>query len=348
MSRYQEAGVDVNAGYELVRKIKADVKSTARLGVMGTVGSFGGMFDLSSLNVKEPVLVSGTDGVGTKLMIAQMLAKHDTIGIDCVAMCVNDILAQGAEPLYFLDYIATGHNDPEKMAAIVAGVAEGCRQANCALIGGETAEMPDMYAEDEYDLAGYSTGVAEKSQLLTAALPQAGDILVGLPSSGLHSNGYSLVRQIIFKDAGLALTAKPAELSGKTLGEVLLEPTRIYVKAILPLVKAGLVKGISHITGGGLIENLPRMYGDDLKAKVDAPSWPKLPIFTYLQKLGQLSEQDCYETFNMGIGLVLAVSQTDYPKVSQALSQAGEAHYQIGQLVERQADEDKISIEKSR
>jgi len=346
MSRYQEAGVDVNAGYELVRKIKADVKSTARLGVMGTVGSFGGMFDLSSLNVSEPVLVSGTDGVGTKLMLAQMLDKHDTIGIDCVAMCVNDILAQGAEPLYFLDYIATGYNEPAKMAEIVAGVAEGCRQANCALIGGETAEMPDMYAKDEYDLAGYATGVAEKRQLLTDDLPKAGDVLIGLPSSGLHSNGYSLVRQIIFKDAGLSLTDKPTEFAGKTLGQVLLEPTKIYVKAVLPLIRAGLINGVSHITGGGLIENLPRMYNDQLMAEVDASAWPKLPIFTYLQKLGKLSATDCYETFNMGLGLILAVSQENYSQVSQALTAAGEVHYRVGQLVKRPAGADKISINK--
>ena len=292
MSRYADAGVDVNAGYELVRQIKDNVKSTARLGVMGGLGSFGGMFDLSELNLKHPVLVSGTDGVGTKLMIAQKMNKHDTIGIDCVAMCVNDILAQGAEPLYFLDYIATGKNTPEKMAQIVAGVAEGCRQAGCALIGGETAEMPDMYDEDEYDLAGYSTGAAEKENLLTSDKPKAGDVLIGLPSSGLHSNGFSLVRQILFKDHDVKLDDKPVELEGKTVGEAILEPTKIYVKAVLPLIRRGLVDGVSHITGGGLIENLPRMYSDDLQAEIKLGSWDVLPVFRYLQKMGELAEDE--------------------------------------------------------
>ena len=345
MSRYQEAGVDVNAGYELVRKIKADVKSTARLGVMGTVGSFGGMFDLSSLNVSEPVLVSGTDGVGTKLMLAQMLDKHDTIGIDCVAMCVNDILAQGAEPLYFLDYIATGHNEPQKMADIVEGVAEGCRQAGAALIGGETAEMPDMYSPDEYDLAGTVTGVAEKDQLLTTERPQAGDVLLGLPSSGLHSNGFSLVRQILFKDHDVALDDRPAELQGATVGETILTPTKVYVQAILPLLKDNLINGISHITGGGLIENIPRMINDHLKAQIQTDTWPTLPVFQYLKKLGNLSAEDCWNTFNMGIGLVLAVAPQNVATVQARLQDANQPSYQIGQLVERPQDEEKIVLQ---
>ncbi|WP_282709102.1 phosphoribosylformylglycinamidine cyclo-ligase [Ligilactobacillus sp. Marseille-Q7487] len=343
MSRYQEAGVDVTAGYELVKRIKADVQSTTRLGVMGQIGSFGGMFDLSALNLKHPVLVSGSDGVGTKLLIAQMLNKHDTIGIDCVAMCVNDILAQGAEPLYFLDYIATGHNDPAKMAQIVAGIAQGCKQANCALVGGETAEMPDMYSFDEYDVAGFATGAAEKKDLLTADMPQKGDILLGLASSGLHSNGFSLVRQIVFKDHAIALDSKPEKLGGQTLGAALLEPTKIYVKSVLPLVRQKLVHGIAHITGGGLIENVPRMFNDDLQAQIEM-NWTIPPIFTYLKGLGELNTKDCLETFNMGIGLVLAVSKENVKQVTEILTSNGQQVWQIGILQERPTNATKIVI----
>lgn len=342
MSRYADAGVDVNAGYELVRQIKDNVKSTARLGVMGGLGSFGGMFDLSELHLKHPVLVSGTDGVGTKLMIAQKMNKHDTIGIDCVAMCVNDILAQGAEPLYFLDYIATGKNTPEKMAQIVAGVAEGCRQAGCALIGGETAEMPDMYDEDEYDLAGYSTGAAEKENLLTSDKPKAGDVLIGLPSSGLHSNGFSLVRQILFKDHDVKLDDKPVELEGKTVGEAILEPTKIYVKSVLPLIRRGLVDGVSHITGGGLIENLPRMYSDDLQAEIKLGSWDVLPVFRYLQKMGELGEGDMRGTFNLGLGMILAVKPENFDALVGLLEDENESWYKVGQLKKRPDGEEKI------
>ncbi|EEU29628.1 phosphoribosylformylglycinamidine cyclo-ligase [Limosilactobacillus coleohominis 101-4-CHN] len=237
MSRYEEAGVNIEAGYELVNRIKEAVNSTHRQGMMTGIGSFGGMFDLGELKFRHPILISGTDGVGTKLLIAQQMNRHYTIGIDVVAMCVNDVLAQGAEPLYFLDYIATGHNDPAKMAQIVEGVATGCQQANAALVGGETAEMPDMYSEDEYDLAGTVTGVVEKDALLTSANPEAGDILVGLPSSGLHSNGFSLVRQILFKDHQIQLNDQPEILGGETVGTTLLTPTKIYVQAVLPLLK---------------------------------------------------------------------------------------------------------------
>lgn len=344
MNRYQEAGVDVNAGYELVRRIKDAVKSTDRPGVMTGIGSFGGMFDLGALHVKHPILVSGTDGVGTKLLIAQQMGKHDTIGIDVVAMCVNDVLAQGAEPLFFLDYIATGHNDPAKMAAIVQGVAAGCRDAHAALVGGETAEMPDMYDRNEYDLAGTVTGVAERDQLLTADLPQAGDVLVGLPSSGLHSNGFSLVRQILFKDHDVQLTDQPAALNGQTVGDALLTPTRIYVRPVLPLVRAGLVHGIGHITGGGLIENVPRLFGDQLQAVIDHRAWPTRPIFDYLRDLGQLAPADCYQTFNMGIGLVLAVAPDRVATVQQRLADAGEVSYRIGHLQPRPTDQEKIVI----
>ncbi|KRL03165.1 phosphoribosylformylglycinamidine cyclo-ligase [Liquorilactobacillus capillatus] len=344
MSRYQEAGVDVNAGYELVQKIKKDVALTARPGVMGAIGGFGGLFDLSVMKIKEPVLVSGTDGVGTKLMIAQKMKQHDSIGIDCVAMCVNDVLAQGAQPLFFLDYIATGHNDPVKIAEIVHGVAQGCQQAGASLIGGETAEMPDMYAPDEYDLAGFTVGAAEKKSLLTPRLPQAEDLLLGLPSSGLHSNGFSLVRKICFKDNKLALDAELEQLDGKKLGDVLLEPTRIYVKALLPLIEKGLIHGISHITGGGLVENLPRMFDDNLQAVVDSTSWPKAPIFKYLTELGKLSKNDCFETFNMGLGMVLAIEPSKLQAVESLLKAENEQFYQIGKLVERPQNEAKIEI----
>ena len=344
MNRYQKAGVDVNAGYELVNRIKAAVKSTDRSGVVSGIGSFGGMFDLGELHMKHPVLVSGTDGVGTKLLVAQQMGKHDTIGIDVVAMCVNDVLAQGAEPLFFLDYIATGHNDPQKMAEIVSGVAAGCRDAGAALIGGETAEMPDMYAKDEYDLAGTVTGVVEKEELLTTAQSQAGDVLLGLPSSGIHSNGFSLVRQILFKDHDVQLDEKPEALHGETVGEAILKPTRIYVRQVLPLIHQKLIKGISHITGGGLIENVPRMIGDQLQAVIDHKLWPTLPVFDYLQQLGQLPLADCFQTFNMGIGLVLAVDPINVEQVQEKLKEAGEASYQIGHLRQRPENAEKIEI----
>ncbi|WP_367341560.1 phosphoribosylformylglycinamidine cyclo-ligase [Limosilactobacillus sp.] len=344
MNRYAEAGVDVNAGYKLVHKIKKDVASTKRKGVMGGIGSFGGMFDLGMLHVKHPILVSGTDGVGTKLLIAQKMAKHDTVGIDCVAMCVNDLLAQGAEPLFFLDYIACGHNDPTRLASVVHGVADGCKQAGAALIGGETAEMPDMYGKEEYDLAGYATGVVEKDEVLTAKLPQDGDVLIGLPSSGIHSNGFTLVRQILFKDHDIKLTDKPAELQGKTVGEAILEPTRIYIKAVLPLVQAKLLHGISHITGGGLIENLPRMFGDDLQAVVNSSAWPTLPIFDYLIKLGQLKPADYWGTFNMGLGMIIAVDPAKVSDVKKRLQDAGEKFYEVGHLQKRPENAEKIVI----
>ncbi len=344
MNRYQEAGVNVNAGYELVDRIKKAVKSTHRTGVLGGIGAFGGLFDLGALDYHHPVLVSGTDGVGTKLLIAQQMNKHDTIGIDVVAMCVNDVLAQGAEPLYFLDYIATGHNDPAKMAAIVSGVATGCRDAGAALVGGETAEMPDMYAPQEYDLAGAVTGVAEKDQLLTSDRPQAGDVLIGLPSSGLHSNGFSLVRQILFKDHDVNLADQPTELDGQTVGQAILAPTRIYVHQVLPLIRQGLIEGISHITGGGLIENVPRMISDDLQAVINEGQWPVPPVFTYLKTLGNLSADDCWQTFNMGIGMILAVHPDSVSTVQEQLATKGEHSYVVGQLQSRPADAAKIVI----
>lgn len=344
MSKYKDAGVDVNAGYELVKRIKPLVKKTQRSGFSGDIGSFGGVFDLSVLNYKSPLLVAGTDGVGTKLLIAQMMKQHKTIGIDCVAMCVNDILAQGAEPLYFLDYIATGKNDIQTMVEIVKGVTEGCKEAGISLIGGETAEMPDMYDYNEYDLAGFSMGVVEKNQILTQETPKQGDILIGLPSSGLHSNGFSLVRKILLKDHNMDLLTKIPEFDNKTLGEVLLTPTKIYVKEVLPLLKDNLVHGISHITGGGLVENLPRMYSEKLRAKVDLSTWEIPMIFKYLGLKGDLSWKDQLETFNLGIGMVLAIPPDKLTIVKQYFQQKEIDFYEIGYLDTRNNQQDDIEF----
>ena len=325
---YAKSGVDVEAGYEVVSRIKKHVAKTERLGVLGALGGFGGSFDLSVLDVKEPVLISGTDGVGTKLMLAIQADKHDTIGIDCVAMCVNDIIAAGAEPLYFLDYIATGKNIPEKLEQVVAGVAEGCLQAGAALIGGETAEMPGMYDEDDYDLAGFSVGVAEKSQLIDGEKDvEAGDVLLGLASSGIHSNGYSLVRKVF---AGFDLNESLPELD-QSLIDTLLTPTKIYVKELLPLIKQNKIKGIAHITGGGFHENLPRMFGNSLSAEIVEGSWNILPIFKALEKYGDIKHEEMYEIFNMGIGMVIAVA----PENAETLKKELNA-FEIGKMVKRQ------------
>lgn len=331
---YSRAGVDVEAGYEVVERIKKHVKRTERLGVMGAIGGFGGCFDLSQFDLKVPVLVSGTDGVGTKLMVAIQADKHDTIGIDCVAMCVNDIVAQGAEPLYFLDYIATGKNVPARLEQVVAGVAEGCVQAGAALIGGETAEMPGMYGEDDYDLAGFTVGIAEKRQMITGEKIQAGDVLVGLPSSGIHSNGYSLVRKVFFEINSFALDEKLPELSGK-LSDEILTPTRIYVEAVLPLVKKELVNGIAHVTGGGFVENLPRMLPEKLACEIELGSWPVLPIFNALEKYGEIPEMEMYEIFNMGIGMVLAVAPEKLAELQADLKERNEATFVIGKVTEK-------------
>ncbi|EGN0216234.1 phosphoribosylformylglycinamidine cyclo-ligase [Listeria monocytogenes] len=334
---YSKAGVDVEAGYQVVERIKKHVARTKRLGAMGALGSFGGMFDLSSLHLKEPVLVSGTDGVGTKLLLAIEADKHDTIGVDCVAMCVNDILAQGAEPLFFLDYIATGKTDPVKMEQIVKGVADGCEQAGAALIGGETAEMPDMYGAEDYDLAGFTVGAVEKQKLITEGAVKAGDTLIGIPSSGIHSNGYSLVRKIFFKNNEFSLDAEISELD-VPLVEELLKPTRIYVKPVLEVLKEVDVHGITHVTGGGFVENLPRMLTSDLAVKVELGSWPVLPIFDVMKKYGQLNEMEMYEIFNMGIGMVLAVAKADVERTLEVLVQNGEAAYVIGEVTTREND----------
>lgn len=329
---YEKSGVNVEAGYEVVERIKAHTKKTERLGMMSALGGFGGCFDLSQYDVKEPVLVSGTDGVGTKLMIAIEADKHDTIGIDCVAMCANDILAQGAEPLFFLDYIATGKTYPEKIEKIVEGVANGCVESNMALIGGETAEMPDMYGQNDYDLAGFAVGLAEKSELIDSSTISEGDVLIGIASSGIHSNGFSLVRQILFKDHDYKLDTVLEDMDGQTLKEILLTPTKLYIKSVLPLIKMKKIKGIAHITGGGFYENIPRMLPEHVSASIQKGSWPVLPVFKSLQRLGDISEKDMFSTFNMGIGIVLAVDKEDTQTVLDYINDQGELAYNIGQV----------------
>ena len=330
---YEEAGVSLENGYDVVRRIKKHVASTARSGMMGNIGAFGGMFDLASLGIKEPVLVSGTDGVGTKLKIAFALDKHDTVGIDAVAMCVNDVLAQGAEPLLFLDYVAVGHNEPAKIEAIVAGVAEGCRQAGCALIGGETAEMPGMYEGGEYDIAGFTCGVVEKSKLIDGSKVKVGDVLVGIASSGEHSNGFSLVRKIV-ADAGLDLGAKYEETGDKTLGEVLITPTRIYVKQVLEVIRNCDVHGVAHITGGGFDENIPRILKDGMGLEIMEGSWEILPVFRLLEKYGKVPHREMFNIYNMGIGMVLAVDSSEAQKAIDILTAAGEKASVIGKITD--------------
>ena len=332
---YEEAGVNLEAGYEGVRRIKKHVASTARTGVMGNIGAFGGMFDLSKLGVAEPVLVSGTDGVGTKLKIAIELDKHDTIGIDAVAMCVNDVLAQGAEPIFFLDYIALGVNDPVKVEAIVAGVADGCRQAGCALVGGETAEMPGMYAKNDYDIAGFTCGVVEKSRLIDCSKVSVGDVLVGIASSGVHSNGFSLVRKIV-SDNGLELGKNYPELGEHTLGEVLITPTKIYVKQVLDVIAHCDVHGISHITGGGFDENIPRILKEGQGIEVKEGSWEILPVFRFLEKYGKINHREMFNIFNMGIGMVIALPEADADKAIEILTKHGERASVIGRVTDKE------------
>ena len=329
---YEASGVNLEAGYEVVSRIKKHVASTARRGCMGNIGAFGGMFDLGSLNYKHPILVSGTDGVGTKLKIAFSLAKHDTIGIDAVAMCVNDVLAQGAEPLIFLDYIAVGKNKPEVVESIVAGVAEGCRQAGCALVGGETAEMPGMYSEDDYDIAGFTVGAVEKDKLIDCSKVGPGDVLVGIASSGLHSNGFSLVRKIIY-DKELDLNKKYEGTGDKTLGELLLTPTKIYVKPVLEILKNADVHGIAHITGGGFDENIPRILPEDCSVEILEGSWEIPSVFHLLENFGDIPHREMFNIFNMGIGMVLAVDPHDVSTVLKILTEWGEKASVIGKVV---------------
>jgi phosphoribosylformylglycinamidine cyclo-ligase len=328
---YKQAGVNIEAGYEAVDRIKKHAQRTKRPEVLAGLGGFGAMFDLSGFSHKEPVLISGTDGVGTKLMLAFMADKHDTIGVDAVAMCVNDIVAQGAEPLYFLDYIACGTLHPEKIEQIVSGIADGCEQAGCALIGGETAEMPGMYDSEEYDLAGFTVGIAEKSKLINGAAISENNVLIGLASNGLHSNGFSLVRKVLLENAGLDLNQHIDSLS-KTLGEELLTPTRIYVKPLLEVFNQFDVNGVAHITGGGFIENIPRMLPEGLAAEVDYGSWPVPAIFDLIEEKGNLTRKEMFTTFNMGIGMVLSVSEENMLPIIRLLEETGEKPYIIGRV----------------
>ena len=330
---YAAAGVDVTAGYEAVERIKPMVESTYIPGVMGTLGGFGGMFAPDLTGMKKPVLVSGTDGVGTKLKLAFLMDKHDTVGIDCVAMCVNDIICGGAAPLFFLDYIACGKNYPGRIADIVSGITEGCRQAGCALIGGETAEMPGMYAEGEYDIAGFTVGVVEKSQLIDGSKVRAGDVLVGVASSGVHSNGFSLVRKIV-ADNCLNLRESYPELSNKQLGEVLLTPTKIYVKQVLEVVRNCDVHGISHITGGGFDENIPRILREGQGLEIDEGSWEILPVFRFLEKYGKVAHREMFNIFNMGIGMVIALDAAEAQKAIGILTEQGERATVIGRVTD--------------
>ena len=338
---YAAAGVDITAGYRAVELMNSHIARTMTSGVCSDIGGFGGLFELDLQGITRPVLVSGTDGVGTKLKIAFLMDKHDTVGIDCVAMCVNDIICSGARPLFFLDYIACGKNFPEKIADIVKGVAEGCVQAGAALIGGETAEMPGFYPVDEYDLAGYSTGVVDKSKIINNKSMVAGDVIIALPSSGVHSNGFSLVRKVLDVE-NADLKAPVAELGGKSIGETLLTPTKIYVKPVLALMEKITVKGISHITGGGFYENIPRSIPDGFGAKIDKSAVRVLPIFDLIAKKGNISERDMFNTFNMGVGMSIVVAKEDAQEALDILRANGEDPYLIGEIV---ASDSKIILE---
>ena len=329
---YKEAGVDVTAGYKAVELMKAHVARTMTSGVLSGIGGFGRLFELDLTGINKPVLVSGTDGVGTKLKIAFLMDKHDTVGIDCVAMCVNDIICCGAKPLFFLDYIAVGKNYPEKVAQIVSGVAEGCVQAGAALIGGETAEMPGFYPVDEYDLAGFSVGVVDKDKIIRNEEQKAGDVMIALKSSGVHSNGFSLVRKV-FTVSEQNLARHYGDL-GTTLGETLLTPTKIYVKAIMELLKSVKVKSISHITGGGFYENIPRSLPKGITASIERSAVQVLPIFDLIAKTGKIPERDMFNTFNMGVGMIVVVDKNDADNALAALKAAGEDAYILGELVD--------------
>lgn len=334
---YKDAGVDIDAGNRSVQLIKDCVKATYRPEVLGDLGGFGGLFALQASKYKEPVLVSGTDGVGTKLRLAFMLDKHDTIGQDAVAMCVNDILVQGAEPLFFLDYLAVGKLDPEQVADVVKGVASACQESGCALIGGETAEMNGFYPEGEYDIAGFAVGVAEKSKLITSEKVKEGDILLGLPSSGVHSNGYSLVRKIVFEHKGFKGNEYIEEL-GKTIGEELLTPTRLYPQSCLPLLREFDLHGLVHITGGGFYDNIPRALPEAFAVEINAETWQVPAIFKLLQQWGNVDWHEMYRTFNMGIGMVLIASVDEAEKVEAFLAARGETVYEIGRVVKGNHD----------
>ncbi len=329
---YKAAGVDITAGYKAVELMKSHIARTMTSGVVSDIGGFGGLFELDIENIKKPVLVSGTDGVGTKLKIAFIMDKHDTVGIDCVAMCVNDIICCGAKPLIFLDYIACGKNVPERIASIVSGVAEGCVQAGCALIGGETAEMPGFYPENEYDLAGYSTGVVDKCKILNNKEIKEGDVIIALPSSGVHSNGFSLVRKV-FDVESADITRPCDELGGRSIGEVLLTPTKIYVKPMLKLFDEVKVKAVSHITGGGFYENIPRSIPKGYSAKIAKSDVRVLPIFQLIEKVGKIDNRDMFNTFNMGVGMSAVVDKNDADKAVEVLKSCGIDAYVLGEIV---------------
>ncbi|MFB9324474.1 phosphoribosylformylglycinamidine cyclo-ligase [Paenibacillus aurantiacus] len=331
---YKQAGVDIAAGNEAVERMKKHVKKTFRPEVLTDLGGFGGLFGLNKDKYEEPVLVSGTDGVGTKLKVAFAMDKHDTIGIDAVAMCVNDIVVQGAEPLFFLDYLACGKVVPEKIEAIVAGIAEGCVQSGCALIGGETAEMPGMYDADEYDIAGFTVGIVDKKKIIDGKTIAPGDAVIGLASSGIHSNGYSLVRRLLLEQSGYSLDQALPELDGKKLGDVVIEPTRIYVKSCLELINRVQVKGMAHITGGGFIENIPRVLPDGVNVDIEYGSWPIQPIFKLMQEKGSITNRDMFTTFNMGVGMVVVVPADQAEEAVRVAKELGEDAYRIGTVTE--------------
>jgi len=341
MTTYRDAGVDIDAGDEFVDRIKPFVRSTFRPEVLTELGGFGGLFGFQAGKYKEPVLVSGTDGVGTKLKIAFMMDKHDTVGIDLVAMCVNDIVVSGAEPLFFLDYFATGKLSVSKAQEVVAGIADGCRQAGCALIGGETAEMPSFYPDGEYDLAGFAVGAVDRPKMIDGRHIVPGDAVIGLASSGLHSNGYSLARRVLFEQAKLTVASRLSELEG-SIGEVLLTPTRIYAKQILALVEEFPIKGIAHITGGGITENLPRVFPNGVRARIARTAWSAPPIFGVMSRLGQVDREEMYRVFNMGIGLILVVPPDSVSGVLARAEALGDRGWQIGEIVASTGEEPEV------
>ena len=333
MITYKDSGVDVERGYEAVRLMKEHVKRTFNDNVIGDLGSFGGFYSIENSGMSKPVLVAGTDGVGTKLKLAFLTGRHDTVGIDCVAMCVNDVVCQGAMPMFFLDYLATGNLKPDMAATIVLGVAEGCLQAGCALIGGETAEMPGFYPEGEYDLAGFCVGMVDRAQVINGSNIRKGDTLIGLASTGVHSNGFSLVRRLLINDK-TDLSAPVEELGGCSLADELLRPTRIYVRTVKELISRFTIKGIAHITGGGFIENIPRILPDGLTARIDRGSWPVQPIFKMMQRISGMKDEQIYNTFNMGIGMVMAVDSEEADAVVCAANSLGENAFVIGEVIE--------------
>ena len=341
---YSGAGVDITAGNQAVELMKPLVKSTFRKEVVTDLGGFGGLFALDKNKYEEPILISGTDGVGTKLKIAFEMNKHNTIGIDAVAMCVNDVLVNGAEPLFFLDYLAVGKCEPEQVAEVVSGIAEGCRQAGCALIGGETAEMPGFYPVGEYDVAGFTVGIVDKKKIIDGSKICDGDVVLGLPSTGVHSNGFSLARKVLLEHAGLKMDEEIAQLGGAKLGDVILTPTKIYVKTILDLIEKAEIKGMAHITGGGLLENVPRVLPENTQVQIDSTTWPILPIFQLIQEKGNVEKREMFRTFNMGIGFVIICDAENAEKVKAACAAIDQPVYQIGAVV---AGEKKVVIDQT-